>query len=753
MSTYTDIADFSTQGFNIGQDQKVLTYLHGLSDFWIYMFDDASKINLMMEADALRASDIYNQFLQLTSVISLEGISTLTNSQLKLILISDEANSGVANPAVGRVAGQVETYYLPKDVGLQYAKFLGNRPFLPTSLLENEADYFIDEVAGTIAFARPLSDIGFPFRILSDGSRQYALWAVDAKVDQQLIYNYYAKLISVSPTSSSDLFKQFVYGLYYLYVNGPNLDTMRRGLNLVLGIPLARDDNETILEVKKYLNTDQWLVISDKNSYLVPYGLEPTIEVDDVLSTGDEIANWIEVKDYINDGEWWINFMLPAHIMPFIPSSIPGGGGVDADAIPDRYMLAGSYADWIMRNYLKTNTFLVNVKTIGFKNIQSFEQLASIIHTVKPSYTTPIYVWSVPVQTEFIEMADILQYSFTIPPIEPVGGGIERFVRDSLQPLSRGTPLYIRMSGPQSWDDQLGYNEDFNKSDKSINNGQITGFIAPHKSYRTLTTKEVAIGRMFRSRFHEQYVPRKGKLDFRRDPDLAGVDGKPVLPFYGTYDNRRLVYLYTTTKIDLQEKFASVGAGELPDKYMFELFKPTYVIDLINANALDDSYALTFYDVIINNFDYFFTPGVHGRYLGPFFGKDSYVTYKPDQGDVLQTDFLVFTRIGHDKYAAFWATSNFGLETNPYIKHDVDDPLTLTITGRASRGMAPHGSPFYLLRGSGSLSYNTSNAINEKAINENFDPSSFILSRYNDDLNNLTVTRAGVNLVTKRTWH
>jgi hypothetical protein len=125
--------------------------------------------------------------------------------------------------------------------------------------------------------------------------------------------------------------------------------------------------------------------------------LEPSVAVGDVLNATDELAQWIEVKDWIHDGDWWINLALPPQIMPYVPAGQP-----------DRYAKAGSYADYLMRNFLKKHTFLVNVKTIDFKNLQNFEQLSSIINEVKPSWTYPIYIWTVPLVDENFNMDDSL---------------------------------------------------------------------------------------------------------------------------------------------------------------------------------------------------------------------------------------------------------------------------------------------------------------------------------------------------------
>lgn len=716
MAEYTNITDFSTEGLNLGKDQKVMSYLHGLSDFWVYMFDDASKINTLMEANSVVASDTYNKLLQLTSGISLEDISILTNSQIKLVLISDENNSitseGVATPTTGRVNGKVETYYIPPDTKLKYARNLANRAFLPTSLLENEADFYIDPDLSQISFAKPLSDFGFPFRILPSGAKQYAIWAVDAKVDDEMIYTYYAKLIGINPTTSTEMFKSFVYGMYYLFVNGPDIDTLRKGLNITLGIPLSRDI-ETVIEIQKYLNTDQYIVVTDLNSYVIPYGLSPTVEIGDVLQSGDEISTWVEVKDYNKDGEWWINFMIPSNIMPDVPSSVPGTGGSDpisAETTPNRYATKGSYADWLMRNYLKKHTFLVNIKTISFKNIQAFEELSKIINEVKPAHTTPIYVWTLPISEDVLTMVDSLVMQRHLPREEHITEGMYRFTRDSTFPLPRGLPLFIRMSGPSRLDSLLGRDANINGTSRKFRGGNVTGFLSPQKKFSTLSDGDVAWNKTFRTRGHEQFVTRRGKLDFKRDFGSATAGTIRTNPFRAQYPEVRLVYLYTTTLLDLTQKFNSVNAT-IPNKYIFDLFKPTYVMDSIDDFPINESSQTEFSTVMSANLNYLFKPGYYSRFLSPFFPADSQISYCPDIGDIRPGDYMVFTRIGDGGYGVFWATSNYTVDTLPYIAHTVSDPLTITITGKMTRGMAAHGSPAYMLRSyDDAVSYNTSNA-------------------------------------------
>lgn len=747
MSTYNNLADFSSEGFNIGKDAKVMAYLHGLSDFWVFMFEDASKINMLMEANAVLASDVYNKFLQMTSILSLEDIYTLTNHQMKLVMISED----------DAVAGKVEVYSLPSDTPLKYSRCLVNRAFLPTTTLEVDTDFVIDQNTGQISFAQPLSGLGFPFRTLSTGKKQYALWAIDAKIDDQLIYDYYAKLINVDPTTSTDLFKGFIYGMYYLYVNGPHLDTVRRGLNLALGIPLARD-SESVLEIRKYLNTDQWLVITDLNSYLIPYGLEPTVAIDDVLTPGQEIASWIEVKDWISDGDWWINFMLPAQLMPNVPTAVPGGSGVNADSTPDRYMTQGSYADWLMRNYLKTHTFLVNVKTLSFKNIQNFEQLSSIIKQVKPSYTCPIYVWTVPVGVEPIQWLDTLTYSLVFHQCEILSEGINRFNRgNTTDPHTRGDcPTFIRMSVPAGLDSQSGYDANINGVETPFNGGTLTGFIAPQKGYRSLTDVEDGWNRTLRSRHNDQYLVRRSRLDYLRDGTRNDSDsGLTAYPLLRQFPDMRFVALHTTTLEDVKEKFAACNQPFV-DQYIMPLLQPTYNIDMINTHAIDDSFQDDFFDFIMANFSYLFQKGSKGQYVGsniPRVGSE--YSFVPAVNQIYAGDFLAFTKIDNQICGAYWVTSNFNLDTQPYVRHESRDTLTVQVTGPANRGGALMGSPYYMTRSANSyISYNSDNAINDLAVNDSELPSATVNVTYNDALNaSFPKDRSGRTLITRRVFN
>lgn len=335
---------FGDDGVDIGDSARNITYLYGLSDFFAYLFEDTETLNILLEANAISASEIYSRFLQLTSSLSLENIQTFTGASLKLVLITAADQEDSSLP--------VYTINLP----VEKVKLITNRPFLPTEILEENVDFRVtrkDINSSYIHFAKHIFDDPAPYRFSSrtnpSGVREYAVWFTDVLLDEQLMMKHFGSLISITPEISSEAFSNFIYGLYYIYLNGPTIGLLKRGLNLVIGAPLARS-NEVVLDIRGYLGSDQFLVITDQNQYLLPFGLTPSVSVGDEISLGQLLAEWIELKDYSKDGAWWIDVSIPASLIPVLPPQQA-----------NRFAVAGSPYDTLMRNYLYKNSFLVKV--------------------------------------------------------------------------------------------------------------------------------------------------------------------------------------------------------------------------------------------------------------------------------------------------------------------------------------------------------------------------------------------------------
>lgn len=744
---------FNDTGLPLGANSSNMTYLYGIGDFFQILFEDTAVPNLLLEADSQVAADVYSKFLQLTSTLSLESIQTTLNTSMQLALVN----------STNRVtSSEFEEYVLP--ISLQSSRYIANRPLLPTALLEEYADFQIFQDAdGTskVRLARPIEEYPFPSRLLADGStKQYALWFVDANLDERLLSKYFASLIEIDPQNSSEDFANFLYGLYYVYVKGPTLADIRRGLNLTLGIPLARVE-EQVIDIRTYLETDQFLVITDQFQYLIPYGLPPSVSVGDTLEIGKELAEWIEIKDYLHDGEWWLNLHIPKAILPEIPTGEH-----------DRYADKGGWIDYIMRQYLRKHTFLVNVKVTNFSNTEHFAQISKIVHRARPSYTQPIYIWTVVASDEDTQLhleetfsvgVTSIQDEITAPPVQEMR-------RDTPgNSLRRGKSFFYRYQVPSLTTTLCGTDPYYTSSAHEFEGEVITGYTNPMAQFRSNSREEIAKYTPVMNRFSDTWRGLRNKVGFRRDLNIvnpetglswfstpgagsvnssafnsAHVGGQPGEgssalaeylndPMSGVYTrhfglnqiyprnirDRRVVPLYVTKLSDLEEKFALIKRKP-PQNWDWELFLEFSDLrgDVVNGKALN-SVAINGQSGISLDriYNAFFHRDVQYDWLPSVLPSYEAAKFLPARPELRLRDALLFVQIQCGIFGVYWITENNSLEVDPYHFTASSDPLQVTWNMPRSRQFSDLGVPVYLTRTR--LGYNISNSgVNDAPLNE-----------------------------------
>jgi hypothetical protein len=734
-------SNFSPTGLNIGENNANMAYLYGISDFFSIMFEDTSKTNLLLEAGAEGASEVYSRFLQLTSTISLDDIQSTLGQTLKLVTIKN----------TDAVAGEVNVYALPETI--VSTRYIANRPLLPTVLFENDVDYRIEKSEdGTmlVRFAKDISNVGFPTRLLSDETtKEYALWFVDAEIDESWISDYFGSLIGIDPQASTDAFKNFVYGLYYVYIHGPTLELLRKGLNLCLGVPLCRG-NEIVLDIRRYPETDQWIVITDQNQYLLPFGLDPIVVVDDTMKAGDELAQWVEVKDYIRDGDWWINLLIPSKLIPEMP-----------EGQKDRYATKGSHFDYLMRQYLKKHTFLVNVKVQDFKNNQVFAQLADIINRAKPSYTEAVYIWTIPKLDEVVTVEETLFVQRRDQSrCENVTQAIEKMHRgNNVDALLRGCPTFIRYNVPHWVSKQSGFNEYVNGGDIPFESGTATGFVNHMAQYRPNTVVEKAWLRAINERGSEASKISRSKIGFSRGVhnlsdaavNHAGIPVHTIHKMAKVPSVMKIIPLYTTTQADLKNK-CDVAGIRTPDlvEWTFDLMNPNTISEEINKLSINEGLPDITYSLLIQNYETFRSRGTDVHYLSNIIPELGLQSTNISSLDITTQDYLIGVRIYDAVVGIYLVTENTNIVVPPFYVVEENDSLEMTVTNRPTRGLGPTGSSYYLTRGRGVLDYNTvRTTINDGTINDaDTLNNSTVIVPFSDSRNSLMqITRGGAPIV------
>lgn len=720
------LSNFSETGLDIGKDHG-MTYLYGISDFFHIMFEDKDVVDLYLEAAASQASEMYSNFLQITTGLSIAQVQETVGVTTKLILINSQS----------ALSSSMNEFSL--EIPVQSAKALCNRPFLPTEHLEQGADFEIEQIdisSSILRLAKPIQEYRFSSRPLPDGTIQYAVWVTDAVIDEQLVYKAFGQLIGVAPEKASTSYANYVYGLYYLYTKGPTLQDLRRGLNLILGVPLARSQ-ETILDIRFYADVNQYVVVTDQNQYLIPYGLAPTVAVGDSLYVGEELAQWVEIKDYESDGEWWVNLRIPEHIIP----SAPAGQ-------PNRYAFAGSHFEYVMRTYLKSHTFLVKVKVDSFKNVQQFTQISDIIFKAKPSYAQPIYVWTLASQEELIDIRDdALRTKLSFAGCDHPFPDFSLMKRDNpehdpAKSETRGCATFLRWMGTPRDALLSGNSSVLSNVAGSIDGNPVRGFANPFGNIGANSSYDAGFCRAIMSRDSDTWSLSRGDVNFSRNTMPVSQEHGVGVDYFKTLlsevsSAKKLVPLYITSYGDISAKCTFLGYDSpLPSEWVVQLLGPdsvSYAINQIGINRGSVSgagQAKALYSRL-------FFKDVSKGAAGPHYSDLALNwSWAPTPSDILDDDYLIAVRTIDDSFAVYWVTSNLGVTTPHFITSTSGETLSMTLTQSPARGMALNGqTPYYFLRGwGGSIEADSGQAINEMYINQRI-PSVSVNTLYSDRLN------------------
>ena len=102
--------------------------------------------------------------------------------------------------------------------------------------------------AGVVAGAPPLFYTGTISGATTVRVTQLAFWAPDALVDRFILSNNFGSLIGRTGASSED-YRAFLLGIFQLYILGPVMARIESAMNVILGLPVIRDDGEVLLDV------------------------------------------------------------------------------------------------------------------------------------------------------------------------------------------------------------------------------------------------------------------------------------------------------------------------------------------------------------------------------------------------------------------------------------------------------------------------------------------------------------------------
>ena len=625
-----------------------LVYMYGLSDFWVDMFSDTTLIETLLAGETAQLGEAYSYFLQRAAGISLEDIQDKYETRIKLLLISEDDALDKNDLSEFRV-----------DSSILSTKHISNRPLLPTQLLTEGVHY--DILDGVLKLYKSIDELKFPLRYTTDGTKQYALWMNDVEINDKWIEESFGRLVGYTEDDAIFNYKSFLEGVYFLYVNGPNLSFIERGLNLAMGMPYARDTEEVVDLIQDSV-TSNWIVFTATQQYLIPYSFRPDLVRGDVLTQGEVIATWVEVVDYSTSGAWWYQIYLPREVL---------GNGVDPIELGKASK--GSPADDMMNTFLKHHMFEVLI-TQPNADVTAFNTTKDLVLRSKPEYTYPIFVWKASVDDELVNIVDDLTYDYKgvladycISP--PSVRFMDRATDDRL--FTRGVSWYNRVQGSMHVAGFLGYGDwpgnggwvpEFESiSDRYL---EYLGVLMRNRGDRVSPTTRGTIIRGWRGVDNESYGSLTwnvlSKDVYGGSEDIA-VDEKDLTPLHMLSRTEFLNKMKTIdSRFDLQGRSRIVVAGlDMPAAYH------TWILRNDSVRAYESK--IFNFEMGEGDLDNAFSPYAYQTYV------PSMAEMYDDKGDPILDGKLLFTKSTDSVWVCQWIRDRIAVSPTLFPIEDADD--------------------------------------------------------------------------------
>jgi hypothetical protein len=154
-----------------------------------------------------------------------------------------------------------------------------------------------------------------------------AMWAPDVLVDRFNLYNNYGYLINRFEPSS-ETYREFIRGVFQLYILGPTLERLESALNVIAGFPVIRDDDDVLQNYDTTSDPDYNIVTTlrpngDTATYQYPKSLALRADVQNPANYGvltfesfEPLTLAFQVSDHVQDPSWWTDIIIPRALMP-----------------------------------------------------------------------------------------------------------------------------------------------------------------------------------------------------------------------------------------------------------------------------------------------------------------------------------------------------------------------------------------------------------------------------------------------------
>jgi hypothetical protein len=348
-----------------------------------------------------------------TNAVGLFTTSALGASELapgKLAISFDAIDEFVSQPTLFRVqmARVLRRCFLPiSDLALDIPTLQEKvAPDSDEDVLRRNVDYFIEETRGQNSI-RFVTSVGGP-DVWEGGDPPDRMWAETTFLDNRpLIEANFGIPVEFTldnlEEAQSDLdYLSAVRGLWYSFLNGPTMNNLRIGMQILLGLPFAEEDG-IIEEIRDDFSPNQGrILVKDKaneqivRAYTYPVVLE--VEVNPATGVkyvaGDEVTQFAplvegsEIIDYIKDPRWF----------------------------------EGILNQGVFFEVEKFHKFMARVDSAAF-NLSALLFVRDFILKIKPTYTFPLFVVRLEIADSDVSVTDDIVYKGTLSLFDSVCSG------------------------------------------------------------------------------------------------------------------------------------------------------------------------------------------------------------------------------------------------------------------------------------------------------------------------------------------
>jgi len=311
------------------------SFLHGLSDLWIRFFKDIDQIKALEKGLEISVGQAYLDLMATVLNFSIRETPVFQKEFFKLLTIREDLFTERGD----------ERYEIElTDIAIKSFDFLYNKIFDPTVILESLVDFEMD-ISGAkdiLIFEKNLFDWnddgsntiipGVAYRTLEveddEGTiteqRELAFWIPDAQYDAFDMYLNYGHLIAKFEPSS-EAYRALIRGIMRYFMLGPTPRNLTSALNVIVGLPVIRDDGEILQEVTTSISGDN-TVVTDARSYT----FDPSIPLrPDVLDTSnwgtlsfrafEKLTSVFKIYDTLEKAHWWFDKTILKKVLPDEP--------------------------------------------------------------------------------------------------------------------------------------------------------------------------------------------------------------------------------------------------------------------------------------------------------------------------------------------------------------------------------------------------------------------------------------------------